>query len=290
MEADYIKAGKIAANALAIGKKNLKEGALLMDIAEAVEEYIFKCDAKLAFPVNISINHVAAHNTVLPNDTRIFMQDDLIKLDVGVHINGYIADTALTVDLSKKYASLVKASQDALDAALKLAKPGTKVSDIGKAIHEKIAGLGFTPIKNLSGSMLEPYLLHGSLIIPNYENKSDAALKEGMVIAIEPFATTGEGLVTEGKPSDIFRLERKKPIRDANARLVIDMIERGFKTLPFSRRSINLPMRDFALSLLEKEGIIHQYPQLVERSKGLVSQAEHTVIVKEKPIVTTRLE
>ena len=137
--------------------------------------------------------------------------------------------------------------------------------------------------------MLNQYKIHGEMTIPNYDNGDNRVLGEGMVIAIEPFATTGEGIVTEGKPSGIYRLEKRKPVRDINARKFIEVIEMGFKNLPFSKRSINLPMRDFALSLLEKEGIIFQYPQLIERSRNLVSQAEHTIIIKDRPIITTML-
>lgn len=290
MEADYIKSGRIAAKALDIGKKIVKEDALLIDVTNAIEEEIFNKNAKLAFPVNISINHIAAHNTVMPDDTRKFLGSDLVKLDIGVHVNGFIADTAVTIDLSKKNSELVMASKEALDVALKSLKPGIKVCEIGRIIHDKISSYGFSPIKNLSGHMLNQYKIHGELTIPNYDNGDTSILKEGMVIAIEPFATTGEGIVTEGKPSGIYRLEKKKPIRDINARKFIELIERGFKTLPFSKRSINLPMRDFVLSLLEKEGIIFQYPQLIERSHNIVSQFEHTVIIKDKLIVTTKIE
>ena len=287
MESDYIKAGKIAAKAIELGRKLIKENALLLDVTNAVEEYIFKQDGRLAFPINISIDHVAAHNTALPEDTRVFTCNNLVKLDVGVHVNGYIADTAITIDLSRQHAKLIEASSQALESALRILKPGTKVNEVGKLIHEKISSYGFSPIKNLSGHMLQQYKVHGPLTIPNYDNNDVSELQEGMIIAIEPFATPGEGIVIEGKPSGIFRLANKKPIRDANARRVLEIIETGFKTLPFSRRNINLPMRDFALALLEKEGIISQYPQLIERSRNLVSQAEHTVIIKEKPIVTT---
>src|SRR3989338_1800125 len=289
MESDYIKAGKIAADAIEFGKSLIKKDVLLLDVANAVEDRIFKNGGKLAFPINMSINNMAAHSAALPNDKTKFNENDVVKLDIGVHINGCIADTAITVDLSGKNKELVLASREALVAALRLVKPGVEVREIGRVIHDKITSYGFSPIKNLSGHLLKEYKVHGELTIPNYDNVDNTSLKEGMIVAIEPFATTGEGIVVEGKPSSIFRLEHKKPTRDANARKAIEFIENEFKTLPFSKRNLNIPMRYFVLNLLEKEGIIYQYPQLVERSKGLVSQAEHTVIVKEKPIVTTRI-
>ena len=289
MESDYIKAGKIAAGALEFGASLIKKDALLLEMTNRIEERIFKNGGRLAFPINISINHVAAHNTVMPDDKNVFHENDLVKLDIGVHVNGFIADTATTIDLSGKNKEIVMASREALNAALRISRPGVKAREIGMEIHEKITSFGFSPIKNLSGHMLNEYKVHGEITIPNYDNGDNTELKEGMAIAIEPFATTGEGIVIEGKPSGIYRLEKKKAIRDANARRALDFIEKEFKTLPFSKRSLNIPMRDFILNLLEKEGIIYQYPQLVERSKGIVSQAEHSVIIKEKPIVTTRI-
>ena len=274
---DWIKAGKIAAEVLEYGKKLIKVNEPLLDVAEKVEAKIISFGGKPAFPVNISANYIAAHYTAYKDDKTRFNEGDLIKLDVGVHVNGAIGDNALTIDLGNNE-DLVKASREALNEAVKIAKEGTEVREIGYVIQSKIQEFGFSPVINLSGHKMDLYKVHAGLTIPNYDNRDKTKLEKDVVIAIEPFATDGEGKVIEGKGSDIFRLLNKKSVRNEYARRILREIEK-YDGLPFAKRWINSPMKDLAFNILEREKVIHQYPQLIESSRGLVSQAEHTVII-----------
>lgn len=278
---DWEKAGKIAQEALIFGKNLIKIDESLLEITEKIEKKIKALGGNCAFPINISINEIAAHYSAFPNDQIKFEQGDLVKLDIGIHVNGAIGDTALTIDLGNNK-DLVKASENALKAALKLAKPGIRLFEMGEAIESEIENLGFKPVKNLSGHQIEEYNLHAGLTIPNYNNKDESELEENMIIAIEPFATDGSGFIFEGKKSGIYKLEQIKNVRDMKARELIKFIDENYKLLPFSRRWINIPMRDVRLNILERENIIVQYPQLVERGKGMVSQAEHTIRIGNK--------
>jgi len=288
---DWEKAGKIAAEALEFGKKLIKVDASLLEVADKVEAKIVELGAKPAFPVNLSINHIAAHYAPFPGDETRFVKGDLVKIDVGSHVNGAIGDTAATIDLGDNQ-ELVKASEEALKAAIEMFKPGTKLGEIGRAIQEKIKEYGFVPIVNLSGHGLDLYNLHAGTTIPNYDNGDERMLKEGQIFAIEPFATKGEGMIIEGKPSGIYRLEQARPVRDMNARKVLKFISEEYKTLPFAKRWLvkKFPTAGFALRVLEKEKILHHFAQLPENSKGMVSQAEHTVKVSDNPIVLTKIE
>ncbi len=287
------KAGKIASEAREYGKDLVKENANFLEIAKKIEEFIHKKEGKIGFPVQISINDLAAHYTPFPNDTSIIKKGDLVKLDLGAQVDGFIGDTALTVEVgTNKNQDLVKASKAALDEAIKLCKPGVKVCEIGEAVNETINSFGFKPIKNLSGHKVDRYILHSHISIPNFNNGDKTELEEGIIIAIEPFATTGSGFVKEGKPSSNFRLIKAKPVRDPLTREVLDFIEKEFKTLPFAKRHLtkfSLPKINFALTNLEKQGIIHQYAQLPEKQEGcLVSQHEHTIYISDPPIVLTK--
>lgn len=288
---NWKKAGKIAGEALEYGKKLVKPGISLLEVADKIEEKIIKSGAKPAFPVNISLNEVAAHSVPGYKDQRVFKKGDIVKLDVGAHIEGCIGDTAVTVDLGDNK-NLVKASEEALNEAIKLCKPGVKLGEIGRVIQEKIQGYGFSPIKNLSGHEIKEYTQHAGMTIPNYDNKSDIKLKENQVIAIEPFATTGSGLIFEGKPSGVYKLESDRNTRNPLAREILKFIKEEYKTLPFAKKWIlnKFGLKgNFALNILEKEKIIYSYSELPEKAKGLVSQAEHTVLVKDKPIILTKL-
>ena len=279
----FEKAGKIAAEARAFGKSLCKENVLCLEIAEKIEGRMRELGGEPAFPVDVSINYIAAHASPLEHDTTRLKKGDVVKLDIGVHVEGCVVDTAVSVEVgSNNNIKLIEAVEVALENAIKIVKDGVKVSEIGKVIQETIMKYGFSPIKNLSGHGLKEYEVHAGLTIPNYDNGDKRELKEGMIVAIEPFATNGVGEVKEGKKSGVYGLIEKKPVRVQSARAVLEHIEKNFKTLPFAARWLNKKFKNinFLLRVLENEGIIKQYSQLPEKSKGIVSQAEHSMIVE----------
>ncbi len=281
---DYIKAGKIASKAREFGIKLLKEGAFIKDIVEKIEGKIKDMGGEMAFPVNISSNEFAAHDTADNNDERIIKKGDVVKVDVGVHINGYIADTAKTKEVgTNRYRDLIMASEKALEQAIKLLKPGIKLWEIGETIEQTIMGYGFNPIRNLSGHMLERYILHAGISIPNYNNNNKEELKKGQAIALEPFATDGVGIVVDKGEPKIFGFEKKSRI----SRSISMDLKRKYGNLPFAKTWLN-KRELFYLHSMIKEGAIRAYPPLAEKSGGIVSQTEHTIIIDEKPIVTTK--
>jgi len=281
----YEKAGKIAFEVLQETKQLIKPGAKLLDIADAAENKIREKGAKPAFPVNISINDAAAHFTPEKDSTQIFGEKDIVKLDVGVHIDGFIGDNALTVDLSNENGKLVEASEKALDAAICAVRAGAKLGDIGAEVEAAIKGFGFKPIENLTGHSLGEYDLHAGVEIPNVGNSDPNTLSEGAVIAIEPFATNGQGRVSEAPDVEIFSLDGKPPVRMRESRRLLTYVEENYKTLPFAERWL---YKDFhsklllhaALRELVFAGALRQYPILKESGSGLVSQAELTVVVE----------
>ena len=289
----HIKAGKIAAESLQYGRSLIKVGTKVIDVLDAVENKNVELGGGIAFPAQISLNETAAHACSDLNDETVLSEEHIAKLDVGVHIDGWIADNALTVDLSGKYEDLVKASREALNNALKIIKPGVKLGEIGKIIHETITSYGFSPVKNLSGHGLGEYNIHTKPSIPNYDNKNENILQEGDVIAIEPFASTGAGIVQESSPATVFTLVNDTGVRDPITRKVLQKIK-TYKGLPFAKRwlerEFGTPKTNFALRMLFKAGCVQDHAPLVDQAKGIVSQAEHSVIVLEEPIVFTRLD
>jgi methionyl aminopeptidase len=269
----YREAGRILTEVKDNAVKKVKVGASLLELAENIESSIKEKGAGVAFPVNISLNEEAAHATPSKNDKRVFARD-LIKLDIGTHIDGYIADTAVTVDLGNNK-EIVKASQTALDAAIDVIKAGINTSEISEVIEKTITSFGFNPVVNLTGHGLEQYRQHAPPSILNKKIETGVNLKEGQVIAIEPFTSNGEGRVYEAGHAEIFSLLELKPIRSRDARIVLNEIE-TFKTLPFAKRWLQGRV-DMSLRQLETAGIIRSYPVLKDR--GLVSQSEDTVIV-----------
>lgn len=283
---DWIKAGNIAAQARDYGKSIAKPGISLLELADKIEAKIFELGGKTAFPVNLSLNHIAAHYAPSLNDKTLYNEGDILKIDVGASFNGAVGDTAITVGNNKE---LILASKEALAAAIKLCTPGTELKEIGKVIREAINSHGFQPITNLTGHGLARYIVHHGISIPNYDNGDKTKLFNGQTIAIEPFATEGQGRITEGGVSNIYKLISKKPTRSPVGRKIIEFVNNEYKTLPFAKRWIEraIPGSGMVFQSLVREGILHSYAQLPECSKGLVSQHEHSIIVGDKPIVTT---
>ncbi|MAH42833.1 type II methionyl aminopeptidase [archaeon] len=291
-EAKYIRAGFIAAKALEFGVKLVKPGVRVLDIVEKTEGFIKKQKADVAFPMNVSINDVAAHFTPYKDDDTKIADGDVVKLDVGVHIDGFIGDTATTVCLNKKYDKMCAANKKALEKAIELCKPGANTLDLAKAIETEITKAGYKPIVNLTGHGLEEYNLHGDPHIPNtVEGNVGAVLKDGDVIAIEPFATDGSGRVKESDTILIYMMIQRGSVRSPSARQIINFADPR-NGLPFAERWLPLKTRVQArlgLKELESRNIIYGYPVLKEGQGGIISQFEHTVIVKDKPFVTTQL-
>ncbi len=279
-------AGRIACECLEYGASLIKKDVKLVDVAEKIEAKIREMGAIPAFPVNISLNEIAAHYTPILSDEKKF-SDDLVKLDVGVNYRGAIGDTAMTIDLSGKYAKLLEASKKALEEAIKLAKPGVEISAIGRKVDETIRSYGFVPIKNLSGHEIDINNLHAGLNIPNFDTGEKTKLEKGMIIAIEPFASTGSGLIYEGRDAEIYLLLNKKPMRIG--REVLAEIEKF--PGPFCTRWLkHMPAIkvNSAMKMMHQLGMIRLYPVLPEQANGIISQHEHTILVDDEPIVLTK--
>jgi len=284
-----LKAGNIAKQVREFAKSIIKPNAKLLDIAEKIETKIIELGAKPAFPVNLSINEIAAHYTPSYND--ISLARGLLKVDIGVQIDGEIADTAFSLDLenSKENKKLIETSEKALKNVIQNVKIGISLGEIGKTVQQTIESEGFSPIINLSGHEMKEHELHAGLMIPNVDNKMPDKITKGLY-AIEPFATSGSGRVIEGKPSGIYLLQDDKNVRNNEARKILNFIIKEYKTLPFCSRWIvkKFGIKSlFALRQLEENGNLHQYPQLIEISHSKVSQSEHTVLIEDKTIVTT---
>jgi methionyl aminopeptidase len=252
--------------------------------------------ASPAFPCNLSINEVAAHYSPVIGDSARIPEGAVVKIDVGVHVDGYIADTALTIDLSGEHQDLINAAREALHRVIGVIQPGMKLRDIGSMIERTMKYYGCKPIRNLSGHNLGRYIIHAGMSIPNYHNPLIMGrIKPGDVVAIEPFATKGAGTVINGDLRPILAVRRTsvKGV-SSTARRVFSYVYSNFKTLPFSERWL---LREFgqveklraALSELVRRGVMHAYPVLIEAEGGLVSQFEHTVLVLDKEVVVTTM-
>lgn len=280
----YVEAARVASSIREFAEDLIKPGMKMAEIAEKIEAEIASQGAEYAFPVNLSVNEEAAHDTAKIGDERVLGEKDLLKVDIGVHIDGYIIDQAFTFSASNEHEKLIEASKQALEDAISVIRVGKTTKDAGQAIYDAITSRGFKPIENLCGHALAPYLVHAGVSVPNIP-KGDYVFEEGDVFAIEPFATTGAGKVEDGSFTEIYSLFNPKGVRLPQSRKAMDWIAEKRQTLPFAKRHLlgalgSETSTELALRDLVRQGILQEYPVLVEINKGLVSQAETTVIVE----------
>ena len=294
---EYIKAGKIASEVREKVRKKDWIGKTVYEICEEVEGEIKKRGAKCAFPVNASINEIAAHYTAEPNDPITIKDTDLVKIDLGAQVDGYIADTAVTVCYDAQFDGLVQSAEEALANAMSMIKTGVKASDIGRTIETTIKKTGFKPIANLSGHSLDQYTIHAGKSIPNIWSIGGFSLSGNSAYACEPFVTTGDGggFVRNGQVKNIFALNSRKKTKNAEADRMLDFIWNNFNMLPFALRWIvgeweEKQAKDL-LDILIKKKAVQAYPVLIEINEKRVAQAEHTFIPNEEGVtVTTRIQ
>jgi methionyl aminopeptidase len=273
------EAGEILAQVREETAERVEVGANHLEIAEWAEGRTRELGGEPAFPVNISIDEEAAHATPSADDESTF-GEEMINLDIGVHVDGWLADTAITVDLSDT-PDLAEAPEAALEAALELVEAGVSTGDIGARIEEVIDDYGYNPVVNLTGHGLAQWEQHTPPNIPNRAVSQSVELEAGDVVAIEPFATDGSGKVGEGGETEIFALEDERSVRNRDARQALEQITERFRTLPFATRWLDVDRPEMALRRLERQNVVHSYPVLKEDAGNLVSQKEHTVIVTE---------
>ena len=284
----YRRAGKIAQEVREEMKKTLREGMPLIDVCEEAESLIRKKGGTPAFPCNVSVNEVAAHYTSPPEDKQKIPQNSVVKVDIGVHVDGYIADTATTVCFNPDYEPLVQTAEQALKKAVEILRPGLSISKFGSTIQKTIKNHGFKPVSNLTGHLIGRYVIHAGKSLPNVFHVSMARVKAGEVYGVEPFVTLSDaaGKIRSGKERHIFRFSKRKSLKAPHAKRLLLYIQTNFKTLPFTERWLQecLPRnryREAFAELLSSKSLM-SYPVFVEASGQPVAQAEHTILIGKK--------
>jgi methionyl aminopeptidase len=265
----------------------VRENMLIIQVCEKAESLIREKGGKPAFPCNVSINEVTAHYTSPPNDERRIPEKAVVKVDMGVHVDGYVTDTACTVCFNPEHRSMKSAAEHALTAAIDNIHADMATSKIGLIIERTIKNRGFKPISNLTGHSVGRYLIHAGTSIPNVMQISFGKLKAGGIYAIEPFVTLPDaiGRVENSPEITIFRLVKAKSVKNPYAKHLLKYIEENFRTLPFAERWLKgvVPQDQHreAFKELRKCKAIMGYPVFIEISRKPVTQAEHTVLITE---------
>lgn len=277
--------GRISAIARETCAKLIEPGVRLEDVALEAERIIRDMGGEPAFPAQLSRNHIAAHYCSPPGDPTVAEPDDIIKLDLGTHVDGYVTDNAMTIDLRGGAESvMVAASRMALDNAIAVMGPGASIVEVGRQIEETVKAFGFNPVYNLTGHGVARFCIHCAPSIPNYPDPGAGRLKANQTVACEPFVCDGKGYIESAGRAEVFGVKRKLKPRDKIPPDIEEAVA-ATQALPFARRTLlrHLSSKrvEEALKLLKRAKVLIEYPPLVERTGVRVAQTEHTIYIGE---------
>ncbi len=287
---EYFKAGKIASEVRKFVKQKVRVGVSLLEIARQVEEETIKRNGMPAFPCNVCMNSVAAHYTPSFRDSSVVKEGDLVKVDFGVHVDGYLVDTAVSFSFNPSYDLMVEAAEYVLSEAIRSFRKGTRAGEIGRVIASAAQRRGYRTITNLSGHMVEPFKIHAGYSIPNIWVPRTQEIRVGDVYAVEPFLTTldAAGFVEEGRIQNIFSITARRKTGEENLDRLIEKAWARSRSLPFATRFISADdyrETEAALERMVDLKILRSYPILVEATGRPVAQAEHTLVLIDDGVV-----
>ena len=253
----------------------------------------------IAFPTGVSLNNCAAHWTPKTKyDKTVFKENDVLKIDYGVHVNGCIIDSAFTFTLNDVYNPLLEASRHAVSEVIKHCGVDMSISELG-TISEEIVNsyeielngklIPIKPINNLCGHSISQWNIHSGKFIQGCKNTDMTRIEDNDFLAIEIFTSNGRGSTVISGESTHFAINPNRPLNIYNKKTkgFYKELNTMFKTLPFCQRfidynDISLRPYDEQLRELVKKGVLYSYPPLNEIDKNAyVAQFEHTIYVSE---------
>ncbi|CAE6474269.1 unnamed protein product [Rhizoctonia solani] len=308
---DIRRAAEVHRQVRAHARKHIRPGQTMTDIANNIEEGVralvevqgrdkagIEAEnwrvAGIGFPTGLSLNECAAHYTPNAGDTRVLQQKDVLKVDIGVQVNGRICDSAFTLSFEPTYDALLEAVKDATNTGVREAGIDVRLGDIGAAIqevmesYEVVVGTNTYQVKsieNLSGHSIHRYSIHGSKSVPIVKTADQTKMEEGELFAIETFGSTGRGRVIDsGDCSHYAKMRNPRgPLRLESAKSLLKSIDKHFGTLPFCRRYLDRYGESkylLALKSLVQEGVVQDYPPLCDVKGAMTAQFEHTILLR----------
>ncbi|KIW44125.1 methionine aminopeptidase, type II [Exophiala oligosperma] len=307
---NYRKAAEVHRQTRQWVQRTVKPGDKLMDIANGLEDSVRallghdglepgdSLKAGMGFPTGICLNNQVAHYTPNPGQKDVVLQKkDLMTVDFGVHINGWIVDSAFTMSFDPVYDNLLAAVKDATNTGVKAAGIDVRICDVSAAIQEamesyevELGGKTYPvkPIRNLSAHNITSYHIHGGKSIPFVKNSDTTKMEEGEVFAIETFGTTGRGYIYDDAGIYGYGLKEDAPLKVslplASARRLHKTIRENFGTIVFCRRYIERLGVDrylAGMNSLISHGIVEAYEPLCDIPGSYSAQFEHTLILHE---------
>jgi len=307
----YKCSADIANRALALVVKDCVPGKMIVDLCTAGDKFIDeqvalvyakgKMEKGIAFPTSISVNHCVGHYSPLAGDTAVLVEGDLVKVDLGVHIDGYIAvvahttfATLSTAATTGRKADVVAAAHYAAECAHRLIKPGKKNTDVTEAIEKVAKEFGCESMEGVLSHQMKRFVIDGNKTIINkstLEHKVDEfEFEENQVFAVDIVMSTGEGKSREMETrTTVYKraVDQSYLLKMKAARYVFNEINNRFPTLPFTVRALDEKRARLGITECLQHELLFPYPVLYEKQGEVVAQFKFTVLVL--PSGTSRL-
>ncbi|KAH8432449.1 uncharacterized protein LDX57_010085 [Aspergillus melleus] len=307
---DYRKAAEIHRQVRRWTQETARPGQSLTDIAVGIDDGVRalldnaglepgSClKSGLGFPTGLSLNNCVAHWTPNPGQKDVILdRSDVMKVDFGVHINGWIVDSAFTMSFDPTYDNLLAAVKDSTNTGIKNSGVDVRISDVSAAIQEvmesyevEIGGKTFPvkPVRNITGHNIKAYQIHAGKSVPFIKTKDQTKMEEGEVFAIETFGTTGRGVLYDGPGVYGYGKSYSAPSKItsslASARSLYKTINDNFGTIVFCRRYLErLGVQRYLAGMndLVNKGVVDVYEPLIDTPGSYSAQFEHTILLGE---------
>ena len=256
----------------------------------------------IAFPTSVSVNSCVANNSPVPSEettSQVIALNDVVHIDLAVHIDGYCAQVAHTVFVTEngeltagaKETNVIQAAYAALNVAMRKIRPGTNAYEVTELIEAVAAQFNVTPVEGVLSHMMKRYIIDAFRCIPGKKVPEqlvhDYPFEAAQVWTLDIAFTTGKGKLKERDTrTSIYKtaLESNYNAKMESAKEVIREVETKFQTFPFSVRNLETKKARLGLSEMIKHNVVQPYPVLYEKDGEAVAHFKVTILLTAKKI------
>ncbi|KAK1351593.1 ERBB-3 BINDING PROTEIN 1 [Heracleum sosnowskyi] len=300
----YKLAAETVNKALQLVLSECRPNTKIVDICEKGDSYITtqtsnmyknvkkKVEKGIAFPTCLSVNNTVCHFSPLASDETVLEEGDVIKIDMGCHIDGFIAVVAHTHVLQQgkvtgKAADVLAAANTAAEVALRLVRPGKKNKDVTEAIQKVAAAYDCKVVEGVLSHQLKQFVIDGNKVVLSVGNADtrvdDAEFEENEVYAIDIVASTGDGKpkMLDEKQTTVYKraVDQNYHLKMKASRFIFSEISQKFPIMPFTARALEEKRARLGLVECVNHDLLQPYPVLHEKPGTFVAHIKFTVLL-----------
>ncbi|XP_021744726.1 ERBB-3 BINDING PROTEIN 1 [Chenopodium quinoa] len=300
----YKSAADIVNRALQLVVAECKPKAKIVDLCEKGDNFIReqtanmyknvkkKIERGVAFPTCLSVNNVVCHFSPLASDDSVLEEGDLVKIDMGCHIDGFIAVVAHTHVIQEgpvtgRKADVLAATNTAAEVALRLVRPGKKNKDVTEAIQKVAAAYDCKIVEGVLSHQMKQFVIDGNKVVLSVSTPDmrvdDAEFEENEVYSVDIAASTGEGKprMLDEKQTTIYKraVDKNYHLKMKASRFILSEINQKFPIMPFTARALEEKRARLGLVECVNHDLLQPYPVLYEKPGDYVAHIKFTVLL-----------